>query len=183
MEIRGKGILGNQLNGPRSPDPLLPFPAPGSDADHLTTTSFQGRPGCESGTSSSLKPRIATKADSMCYRTLPQQSMKGRGWGLYCPQFESEWLSYSLHIFQSMLSSGNFWCQGAKESGLWSINFMASQEPMSLCLPKVRCRSGDAAGHCFHSADYQFFLEGAHSSFPASYGTFSLKGRSNRHCI
>lgn len=73
--------------------------------------------------------------------------MKGRGWGLCCPHFEFQWLRYGLYIVQSMLPGGVFRCQGAQQSGLCSMNSMASKEPMPICLPKVGS-GGDAAGSC-----------------------------------
>lgn len=115
--------------------------APCPQAGMLTTSPqlhSKGRPGCEGGTSSSLKPRIATKAihHYVLQNTAPQ-SMKGRGWGLCCPHFEFQWLRYGLSIVQSMLPGGVTRCQGAQQSGLCSMNSMASKEPMPICTPKV----------------------------------------------
>lgn len=115
--------------------------------------------------------------------------MKGRGWGLCCPHFESQWLRYSLYIVQSKLSGGVFRYQGAQQSGLCSINSMATKEPMPTCFPKVgsrwRCCRLLSSSRATVSTlqDYQFLLKGSHSAFLASYGPFSQKGRSDRHCV
>lgn len=114
--------------------------------------------------------------------------MKGRGWGLCCPHFEFQWLRYSLNIVQSMLPGGVFRCQGAQQSGLCSMNSMASKEPMPICIPKAIwwrcCRLLSLLGPLFPLCmTIKFLLKGSHSAFLASYGPFSQKGRSNRHCV
>lgn len=120
----------------------------------------------------------------MYYKKLPQQPMKGRGWSLCCPHFEFKWLNYSLYIFQSMLSGGVPGDTGVRsvEYKLYDHAHLPHPSEIDLvwrcCRPPLSSRASVST-----LQDYQFFLEGSHASFLASYGTFNLKEKSDRQCI
>lgn len=132
MGMQGRTVMRQPAQCPQSPHALATIPYP--QAVKTPTPLQVGRCGCEGGTSSSSKSRTTTKASVehhyILQNTVPTITEGQGAGGFCCPHFESKWLSFSLHIFQSMLSGGIVGCPVDRtvRSVQSKLHFTVSQE-------------------------------------------------------